>query len=355
MNHHNMINETTEKLIKVRSGRRDLFEKLIRGIGHPSIAFILFFFIMLGLFSMVTMQAGDDKIYAGMRLKYNFLGFLTMVYRTWSGRLFPHALLYYFTGPALFLWKWFCALCFTISALIMYWFVIIDKKVAGTERTVFAYLSCFSVFLINSNILNPSVFWITGSLSYLVPFTFSLIAFVPFFYALKNTNYFPNRMVFLYIIPAILTALGDEQISLCFISFSLLVLIFLLANKKKIPVVLWTIFISSLIFQIISLTSPGNTNRINSEISSWFPAFHQISIYQRISLSAHFLFNTIINQWYLFIFLLLIITAILLLKNKPSGFSRIVLIISLILAFLMGLRFIQPLDTDIMHVFEPFY
>ena len=350
-----IIDETTEKPIRVKSGIRTLFENLIRGIGHPSIAFILFFFIMFGLFSIVTLQTGDDKYYAGMHLKYNLLEFITIQYRTWSGRTFCDALLYYFTGPAQYLWKWFCAICITISAFIIYRFVIFERKMGDTERTAFAYLSCFSVILISSTNLNPSVFWITGSLVYLVPFTFSLIAFIPFFHTLKNTDYSPNKMVFLYLIPAILTVFSDEQISLCFISFSLLVLIILLANKKRVPVVLWTIFISSFIFQIISLSAPGNTIRYNSEIVSWFPAFHQISIYSRISLSAHFLFNTIINQWYLFIFLLLIITAILLLKNTPSGFSKIISRLSFFFAFLIGLRFIQPLDTDIMQEFEIFF
>jgi hypothetical protein len=343
---HN-IDETTEKAFAARRAIGALLRKLIKGISHPYSAFILFCFLMFGLFNMVSMQAGDDQFYAGMHLNYGFLEFITLRYQTWSGRIFCDALSYYFIGPAQFLWKWICAGSITISALLIYKFVILGREMGGSEKRAFAYLSCFSEMLISSTILNSSVFWITGALGYLVPFTFGLVAFVPFFYALKKVDYSPGRWTFLFVVPAILTALGGEQISLCFLSFSLLILIFRLAQKRRVPPVLWFIFIASFIFEIISLTAPGNSKRFINETATWFPAFQQIVGFKKIPLSLHFLFNTILNQWYLLIFLLLIITAVLLLKNRPSGFSRIIVNISFFLAFLLGLRFIQPLDTDI--------
>lgn len=354
MSNHNIIETLNEDIIAKRENRTFLY-KLQGVIYNPSIVFIIFFIIMLGLFSKVTMQVGDDQFFAAMHLKYSLPEYLVMRYQTWSGRFLCDTLLYYFTGTAQFLWKWLCAVSITITAFIIYRFVIFARKMGEIEKTVFAYLSCFSVALISSTILDTSAFWITGALVYLVPFTLSLIAFVPFFYTLQNKDYFPKKMAFLYLIPAILTAVSDEQISLCFTSFSLLILIFLLTKKRRVPAVLWTIFISSLILQIISFTAPGNTNRMNAEINYWFPTFRQIGIYSRISLYLHFLLNTIINQWYLLLLLLWLITAILLLKNNSSGISRILAYISFFFAFLMGLRFIHPLDSDISQVFSNYY
>lgn len=353
-----MTNHNYLKSNKAPLGTRGIraFIYKVKGIiCNPYFAFFIFFTFMFGLFSMVTVQSGDDQFFAAMHLNYSLPGYLTLRYHVWSGRLFCETLVYYFTGSALFFWKWLCAVSITMSALIIYRFITYSKEMRQIEKVFFAYLSCFSVLIISSNILDPSVFWISGALNYLIPFTVCLIAFIPYFHILKDKDYSPNRKVFLYLIPAILVALSGEQLSICFTFFSFLILIFLLVNKRKIPRVLWAIFIEVLIVQIFSFTAPGNTVRLNAEIATWFPTFRQVSIFSRVSLSLYFLFNTIINQWYLLLLLLWLITAILLLKNGTFKISRIIAYISFFFAFLMGLRFISPVDSDISQVLNNNY
>jgi hypothetical protein len=356
MINHNISETPNDSIIKKRKIFGETLEvfisKMQRIISNPSVAFIVFFILMFGLFNMVSLKAGDDQAYAKSYLTFSLPEFLTMRYHTWTGRFFCETLLYYFTGPIQFLWKWLCASGITISAFVIYRFVIFAKNMGEKEKILFAYLSCFSVMLINSNNLVPSVFWTTGALNFVVPFTFSLIAFIPFFNVLKNQDFHPRNAAFLYMIPAMLTAVGNEQISLCFISFSMFVLIFLLAKKRKVPAVLWSIFISALVLQIISITAPGNIVRLHTEIGLYFPTYNQISIFRRISLSLHFLLNTIINQWYLLLFFVWLISAKLLLKKNASGISRILASISLFFAILIGLRFILTIDTGISEEFN---
>lgn len=339
--------ETKDAQNKIRT----IFSTVFRALHHPAVAFILFFIIMLVFFGWVTVQEGDDVTFSAMHLKYTLPEYLTMRYQTWSGRFSVETLFYYFTGPLLFLWKWLCALSITVSAFLIYHFVTFARKMEQGEKLLFAYLSCLIIGLMSSANLIPSVFWITGALNYLVPFTVGLIAFIPFFHSLKDEAYSPKGFSLLYLIPAVLTVTGAEQISLVFTCFSLIVLVYLLVKKRKISRVLWGIFIVSLIFQVISLTAPGNAVRFSSEINTWFPAYSEIPLLSKIILSLNFLLNTMINQWYYLLPFLWLITGTLLLKNHPSKVAKVIAYISYFYAILMGLRFIAPLDSFISQAF----
>ena len=352
---HEVVGKNIRKTTSLKN-RLCLWLFQFRGIlKSPPVAFILFFIIMVGLFSLVTAQEGDDLSLGAAHLQYSLPGFLADRYYTWSGRFLNETLCYYFNGQAQYFWKWLCAVSITTSAVLIYRFVTYGRKLDEMEKVLFAYLSCFSVMLINSSVLSSSVFWMTGALNYLVPFSMSLIAFVPFFDALQNADYQPSKLTFLFLAPAVLTVIGVEQSSLCFTTFSLLVLIFLVIKKRKVPAVLVTIFIFSVIFQIFSLTVPGNAVRYAEGITTWFPAFHQISTFDRLAVSLHFLFNTIINQWFLLLLLLWLATAVLLTRTKSTWLSRLVAYLCFSFAFLVGLRFILNLDPGVSKNFGLLY
>lgn len=326
-----------------------------QGILNPAIPFLLLFLLSLLLFSQVKIVAGDDEIFAAMHLHYSLPQYILMRYQTWSGRLFIEALLYYFTSPAFFLWKWLCALSITASAFVLYTFVHFGRNLSRQENFIAATLSCCSFFLINSAILSPSVFWVTGALNYLIPTTLGLIAFLPFFFSLQKENYQPRKTLVLYLAAAILTALGEEQVSLCLVGFSVLVIVYLFYTKRKISKSLWIILAVTLVFQIFSFTAPGNELRAASEISRWFPGYNAVSIATKLNLSAFFIINTLINQTYLLFLLLWLILGILLWKKAPTINFRILSCLSFLFAGLMALRFVNPMDTTILGTFSETY
>ena len=173
--------------------------------------FIFFFALMIGLLSLVSIQEGDDVYFASAHLNYSITEFLLMRYHNWSGRFFSEILSYLFTGQLLFLWKWLCALCLTANAFIFYYLVNYNKTVERKLKIRFAYLSCFIIFLISSSILNSSVFWITGALNYLVPFTFGLISIIPFLRSVIDNTYRPNALSIIFVVTSIFAVTGSEQ------------------------------------------------------------------------------------------------------------------------------------------------
>ena len=318
--------------------------KLWELLTRPASIFILFFIIMLGLFSLVRLQRGDDRAYAGAYLQFSLPGFLAEEYQSWSGRVLTDILFYTFAGPALFLWSWLCASSATLCAVIFYRFVTYNREMTSSEKSLFACLSAGGIALVGSPVLFPSVFWITGALVYLVPFALGAAAFLPFFYALQDEKYTPPLIAFLYLAPAALAVLGSEQSALCYTAFCLLALIALLIRKRRIPAVLWSMFGVSVIFQIFSLTAPGNAVRQAEEIIKWFPTYRELGLFNGLAISLHFLFNTILDEWFLLLFFVWLLSACLLLRGNPTRIAKTVAWISFGLAFLIGSRLLFSLD-----------
>ena len=122
---------------------------------------------------------------------------------------------------------------------------------------------------------------------------------------------------------------------------------YLFKQKISIPRILWVIFISSVILQIIAFTLPGNDVRFQHEVNRWFPEYYQIGLGTKLSLALYFLLNSIINQWYILLLILWIITAFLLHKNNPTVFAKIVSALMYIYSIFMCLRFVNFPDTNI--------
>lgn len=313
-----------------------------RFLRSPFPAFIIFFLFMLTMFSMVTMQEGDDLFFAQVHDSLTLPSFLAMRFQTWSGRVFIETLLYLFVGPWFGLWKWLCALSATATAYIMWNFVTYKASLGNKNKILFAYLICFSFGLISRANLIPSVFWITGALNYLVPFSIALIAFLPFFQSIKDESPVNSPKALLFLIPAVLTAAGQEQSSLTFTAFSLAVLLYLFVKGKKPSWVLLTIFIVTLIVQVLCLTAKGNSLRFSSEINTWFPAYNEIPILSKLILSGTFFFTTLIDQWSLILMFLWITCGYLVIKAKKSIFSIVLGAILFLYAILMAYHLILP-------------
>jgi len=331
--------------IKDYSEKRITFQKVgegfLRFLRSPFPAFMIFFLFMLGLFSMVSLQEGDDLYFATMHNSFTLPDFLTMRFQTWSGRVFGETLFYLFIGPWFGLWKWLCALSATASAFIMWHFVTYKTFLGNKTKILFAYVICFSIGLISRENLSTSVFWVTGALVYLVPFSVALIAFLPFFKSIKDEKPVNSPVSLFFLIPAVLTAAGQEQISLTYTLSSLVVLIYLFTKKRKPSRVLLAILIGAIIVQVVCVMAPGNFRRFSSEINTWFPAYNEIQILSKLSLSGTFIFNTLINQWGLILLFLWITCGYLVIKAKRSTSSNVLGVILFLYAILTVYPLIQ--------------
>lgn len=301
-------------------------------------AFIVFFILMLTLCSKVPIFTGDDKIFAAMSLKYNFLEFISDRYWGWSGRLF-------------FLYKWLCAALITFCSFSVYKWITAAKEMSASHKLIFAYVSCFGFALISSSILSSLVFWVSGSLNYFVPFALGAVAFTPFVYALKNIDYKPG--IFLksgYMASVAFAAFSQEQVSLCLFVFSVSSVAYLLVKCRKLSRLLIVLLIVTTVCMIVSLSAPGNAVRYEASVSHYFPQFERIGFSARMSIAAHFCMNILINQSCLPLLFLWFITGSLLITKKKNKLSKVVSVALIAFSIIMLLRFISPADF----VFERF-
>lgn len=318
-----------------------------------------FFFLFFLFFQYVTIQPGDDEIFIGLRQQYSIGEFVKLYYNTWSGRVLSNTLIYIFAGLPIIYWQLFMALIMTVFGRTTFIFFspLPNEK---PPRNFFLLILCYlGVFLFSSAVLIPSVFWLTGSLNYIVPVIFALIGFLPFFKLLKFNETPTDKSWSLSIIPIVFSSLSNEQISigLWLITIGSL----LLARYRKVTIPRHLIFLNVLIivFSIVSITAPGNWLRLQQETQVWFNEYTNLNFLERITLAFGFSLSTIVNQWYYLMGLLWVATAVQTLSNIKKRSSYLISILLGVYAVAAGIRFISSIEFISglinLSVFDPLF
>lgn len=318
-----------------------------------------FFFLFFLFFQYVDIQPGDDEIFIGFRQQYSIVEFVKLYYNTWSGRVFSNALIYIFAGLPIIYWQLFMALIMTVFGRTIFHFFS-PYRIDKPQRNFFLLILCYlGVFLFSSAVLIPSVFWLTGSLNYIVPVTFALLGFTPFFRMLKTNETPMDRFWAIYIIPIVFTSLSNEQVSIGLWLITLGSL--LLAKHRKVTTPRHLIFLNVLIIlsTAVSITSPGNWLRLQQETQVWFNEYINLNLFERIVLAFGFSLSTIVNQWYYLMGLLWAATAVQVLSNAKKRSSFLLSILLGVYTVAVGLRFISSIDLfsglEIFTVLEPLF
>jgi hypothetical protein len=328
----------------------DLSSSIIKiALLHPITPFLIYFFTMLYFFSQVTVQPVDDVIFSQMANKYTLFNYVTMRYLTWSSRITTELFLYYFTGPLVYLWKWFCASVTTIGSYSLYKMITIDEKDDSFVNCIYRYICCFGFGLISSNIISSSVFWITGAINYLIPFNIGLIAIRPFVLSIKLYPYKPSfTALILNILFTVLAAFSHEQVLICLIVIST-VMIYTSSKHKYIHWSLWLMIAIDLIALIIILIAPGDRMRFVANMHRYFPEFETLGIKTRFSLTLCYLMEALINNSYLILAIIWLMLGRLLLRNS-NKYIKLIGWINICLAICIILRMVNPVDTNVTSI-----
>lgn len=305
---------------------------------------IVFFMFFIIFFRFVTVQPGDDEIFIALTHQFSLGEFLLHYYNTWSGRIFNNFLIYIFAKQPMIMWQIFMSLILTVFSRTLYFFFTpsVDNKF---WRKATLLIACyFGVFLFSSAVMIPSVFWFTGSLNYVVPVTFALVAYVPFYELVYPNDTKVERFWPLSIVPVVCTGLSSEQVSI-----GLILVIsgsFLLAKIRKvnIPFHLILLFLLLVIISIFSITAPGNWLRLEQETQIWFSDYSNFDLLERITLAFGFSLTVIINQWYYLMILLWGASAVLLFTQAKNMFSRLLALLLFAYALVAGIRFVTTLN-----------
>ncbi len=317
----------------------------------PALAFAVFAVFMFILFNRVPLMPGDDLIVSEMHLKYDFFDYMSYRFNTWSGRLFTDSLNFFITGELFFLWKWLCTGMIVAGSFAIYKWVTIGKEMTQARKCLFAYLCCFGFGIINSNVLSPSVFWVSGTTSYLLPFVMGIVAFTPFIFTLKNREYkVKTWLKIVSLVCAVLLAFSMEQITVCLIAAAGVTWIYLFIKTKKPRWFLLILTAVALISTLISMSAPGEALRFAANIGT-FPLFETLELKQRLAIIAHYTMNTLINQSYLPLMFLWLATGIALFKKADKKVLKVFAALSVTVAVIMFVRQLSPVDSNVFGMF----
>lgn len=271
----------------------------------------LILYIFLYLYHLViTLYPGDDIKYSQLSNSYTLLDWLSYRYFNWSGRMFPDALAYLLLDNEVWLWRLLNPL---VLIILSYSIIRLIKKNVSFKDVIVAFLL---VGFFAQNVLSSGVFWITGSLNYLWPITFAVIAMIPFADRVFKNESIENKVSFyIYLILGFLSSFGNEQVALCMSCFSVISLIYLYIRNKIIDKKLIIISGIILLGTSILLLAPGNQIRWVKEVNFWFPGFDHLSIKDHFYIGIIWMYGELFNDMKYLVLLLSFIVILISFKH----------------------------------------
>ncbi len=235
---------------------------------------------------------------------FTYSGWLTERYNTLSGRTFGELLLAFFVRRDIAFWK------LANSAILVYisfiWFRIseaFDGEMSLRRRQIFC---CCAMFMMMVSCLNPSVFWLAGSFTYLWPFFGLVVAVVPILFCLLGIK--ESKLETVLSVPAVLLATAQEQSAAAVTALYLILLFTVIVKKMRfrfsflvpLPV------IALCDFHLFS--SPGAAARSVMEAQNGFARYAEMGLVEKLGCGLAVFFA---NSFYLSNFLLLLLVGLM--------------------------------------------
>jgi len=335
------------KLSQVKNN--NLMKSVKQIIQSEFFPFLILFIAMIILHKFVFLW-GDDIYFSSVPQKYTLPGYLNWRYLTWAGRVSAEGTVFFIFKDGAKLWRiinpmFIVLFAYSISRLVT------DRNLWDQKsRRSINWFICLGWLYISKEILWESVFWVTGSVYYLWTVTAGLIALLPFKDAVAGESK-SSRFNVIYIISAMFAALGQEQISLIIVVFSIIINIQLYIKHKKVQKILIIESVIIILCFLILYLAPGNYVRIHSEINTWMPNYPLYDKFEIGFSGVRWLLDCIINRSRLMLLMLTILLGFLVFfkyKGIRSGFFTVIPFIGSILLFLAILLSIYVVVPDFM-------
>ena len=250
----------------------------------------LFYAVLMALFHYFMILNGDDIGYATVLQNANAVDWLIQRYNNWSSRFFVDFIIISFTALPHIFWKMFNIALFLFLAFQMN--NLLNKKNNIVSSWILIFLIAIYPFYQLS-----SAGWIATTCSYALPLIGLVGTFVFFekIYTEKTITHLDYIVFFL----SFLCATSQEQSALILLIFICIFLFFCNKNRKFILV----LFVLNIILLSVILFAPGNWIRIQSETKTWFPAFANFNIVQKISIGIFATANVFLKDQFLILIL----------------------------------------------------
>lgn len=310
---------------------KKIFNKVFN---RENIPYIILAVMMLFVFSNIVITTGDDEWFSTIldkRFNGDLISYLKERYMEWTGRVVIEAIMVTMFKYNIWIWRVFNTIVTVILVLGIYKLIPYKytEKLSVNKRLLLKSVICISIFSIPKPVFSSAISWITGSYNYLLPLALGLFIIIPF----KNSLFNEKINKKWYIVLGFITVLAAnmEQVSLVILFFALLtnVYIYIRDKKVRIDLIIFNIFIS--INTFILFLAPGNYERSNKEIVTWFGQWDMISLPTKIMMGINLFLEHIFESNIMLILALVSLTNILVWKKHKSkvikGISAIPMIV----------------------------
>ncbi len=308
--------------MEVASSRKAIRQYSLRKKTTFIVLSALILFVFLQCFVLATVsEYGDDVGFRRIAASYPYFGYIISRYLMWSSRLTTDSALYFIQkmplSVSMYLWR------ILDGALIIAYSYSISRITLGplknwTKQHNLSYLVIlFLTGYLCTGLLLKAFFWKVGSINYLWPTAFALLAFVRFSDYFLFDAEFPSAFYFsLAMIAFIWAGVGHEQVALIMLGFSVLMAAVSFYKKSlNWKLCLWLFL--SVAFVLLHVLSPGNNHRFYHETHHWFPAFSSLTFEQHLFVGYTWMINTIFHTNAVLIFLLSLLATVQLYFHSP--------------------------------------
>lgn len=272
--------------------------------------FIFYSFLILTFSLLYTRYfiKMDDGNFLGIvsAPDFTYSGWLTERYNTLSGRTVGEFLMSFFIRRHIIFWQ------IANAAIIVYitsFLYRLTKRFTGSfndkEKQIFC---CCGIFLMLVSCLNPSVFWLAGSFTYLWPFAGILLTISPLLFFLLDSK-FNNWTFVLSIIFAPVSTMQEQSAAICTALYLILLIFTLIKHSFKIRTLIP--FIVLIVTDIHLFNSPGAHQRMELATAESFSRFADFNLFDKL-FCGFSVFSA--NTYYLSNFLILLFIALLSIK-----------------------------------------
>lgn len=269
------------------------------------IVFSVFIVIFHLLFTRLFLKM-DDGHFLGIinAPDFTYEGWLKYRYETVSGRTIGEFLLAFFLRHNLIFWKILNSVM--IISIVHFWIKLtklFKNELSKNSREILAIFAMFTMFV---SCLNPSVFWFSGSFSYLWPFAGAVLTVSPLIFYILDGKVNTARLI-LSCAFALIGTMQEQSAALC-TAFYLILIFIIIIKKLKLKIAMFLPLIPITVCDYFLLTCPGADGRNSIESASSFAQYNSYSVFKKLlcGLSSFFA-----NSYYLSNFLIIIFIALL--------------------------------------------
>ena len=297
---------------------KKIFKKVFK---IENIPYLILALMMFWIFTKVTITSGDDEWFSAILDKSfngSLLAYLKERYTGWTGRIVIESIMVPMFAYNIWIWRILNTIMTIILALGIYKLIPdkYTKQLTSSKRLLIKSIICISIFSLPDDVFSSAISWITGSYNYLWTMACGILSILPFKYALFNEKF--DKRWYVLLVFTVILGCNMEQVSLVVLCFALITNIYVFIRDKKINVglVIFNIFI--LINTAILFLAPGNYERANKEIISWFGQWDMISLPVKLMMGTNLFLEHIFDKNIILLALLVILLNIAIWKKYKS-------------------------------------